>query len=244
MLTTHHNNKQQYIPSFLVLLLLFTMHSTNFSFLIKYITPTYYPLLSLLKTCTTLKSSCVPCAMSNKFAIKKCKFQYLPLTLSLWHYAYQSCCLSIPTFKIKVLCPQSFFRSKHMVAIWWHQSCAINISTNTNVVAIIIAHMLEHNLYYGPNHNYNKGAKFGSLAAAKYHLQLGRLMGTVFTIDYDKVLENAAKLQLQIASTQDWCNFIITDGVIHNLHFTCKVFEQHVHIPFTPPFFLYLIFCF
>ena len=120
----------------------------------------------------------------------------------------------------------------------------IDISTNTNAVAIVIARVLEHNLFCGPNSNYDKDAKFGTLAAAKYHLQLGRPTGTVFAIDYDKVLENAAKLQSQIASTQDRRNFIVADGVIRNLRFTRKVFEQRVRIPFTPPFFLYLIFCF
>lgn len=120
----------------------------------------------------------------------------------------------------------------------------VDISTNTNMVAVVIARVLEHNLYCGPNGNYDKGSKFGSLAVAKYHLQLGRPTGTVFAIDYDKLLENAAKLQSQIASTQDRRNFIIADGVIRNLRFTRRVFEERVRIPFTPPFFLCLIFFF
>ena len=156
---------------------------------------------------------------------------------------------SLAAYRYQLLQSKCYVPSPSFVQnTWWQYDdtghVLMDISTNTNMVAVVIAHMLEHNLYCGPNGNYNKGSKFGSLAVAKYHLQLGRLTGTVFTIDYDKLLENAAKLQSQIASTQDQCNFIIADGVIRNLRFTCRVFKEHVRIPFTPPFFLCLIFFF
>jgi hypothetical protein len=60
-------------------------------------------------------------------------------------------------------------------------------------------------------------------------------------VDYDKVLENLAKVQLQVTSTQDRCNFLITDGGIWNLHFTHKVFEKHVCTLITFPYCLSLI---
>ena len=106
------------------------------------------------------------------------------------------------------------------------------------MVAVVIARALEHNLFCGPSgHYFGKTAKFGDLASAKFQLLLGRPTGTVFAIDYDKVLENVAKLQSQIASTQDRRNFIMSDRGIRNLRFARKVFEERVRLPSRPHIF-------
>jgi len=98
-------------------------------------------------------------------------------------------------------------------------------------VAVVIGRVLEHRLCCGPNGNYlNLDSEFITLATAKFQLQLGRPIGTVFAIDYDKVLENAAKIQAQVASTQDRRNFIIPDGASRNLRFARKVFQKRDHI--------------
>ena len=116
----------------------------------------------------------------------------------------------------------------------------VDASTSSNFVAVVVGHVLEHHLYCGPNGNYlvsDSELKFGNLATAKFQLQLGRPIGMVFAVDFDKVLENSAKVQAQVASTQDRRNFLITDGGIRNLHFACKIFEKCVciPIPFTVP---------
>lgn len=71
---------------------------------------------------------------------------------------------------------------------------------------VVVGCVLEHRLYCAPNSNYlvsDSESKFGNLSTAKFQLQLGRPIGTVFAMDFDKVLENAAKVQVQVASTQD-----------------------------------------
>lgn len=100
------------------------------------------------------------------------------------------------------------------------------------MVSVIVGRVLEHRLYCGPNGNYlDSDSKFGTLATAKFQLQLGRPIGSVFALDYKKVLENVAKLQAQVASTQDRRNFLINDGGIRNLRFTRRVFEKRVCPP-------------
>ncbi|KAF8256856.1 hypothetical protein EI94DRAFT_169247 [Lactarius quietus] len=109
--------------------------------------------------------------------------------------------------------------------------CSSFPSASSNVVAVVIGRVLEHRLCCGPNGNYlNLDSEFITLATAKFQLQLGRPIGTVFAIDYDKVLENAAKIQAQVASTQDRRNFIIPDGASWNLRFARKVFQKRDHI--------------
>ena len=115
----------------------------------------------------------------------------------------------------------------------------VDSSSGSNVVAVVVARVLEHYLCCKPNGNYlNSDSMFVTLATAKFQLQLGRPIGTVFAIDYDKVLENVAKIQAQIASTQDQRNFIIVDGPNQNLRFARKIFQKRVRSFFaSPPFF-------
>lgn len=110
----------------------------------------------------------------------------------------------------------------------------VDTSMSSNFVVVVVGRVLEHRLYCAPNSNYlvsDSESKFGNLSTAKFQLQLGRPIGTVFAMAFDKVLENAAKVQAQLASTQDRRNFLISDGGIWNLRFTCKIFEKCVRIP-------------
>lgn len=110
----------------------------------------------------------------------------------------------------------------------------VDTATSSNMVAVVVGRVLEHRLYCGPNGNYlDSDSKFGTLATAKFQLQLGRPIGSVFAMDYDKVLESVAKVQAQVASTQDRRNFIVTDGGIRNLRFARKIFEKRVCTPIT-----------
>ena len=112
----------------------------------------------------------------------------------------------------------------------------VDASSGSNMVAVIVARVLEHQLRCGPTGNYfDSDSKLFTLATAKYLLQLGRPIGSVFAVDYDKVLENIAKIQAQIASTQDRRNFVIPDGVIRNLRFARNIFEKRVRFPIISP---------
>ena len=115
----------------------------------------------------------------------------------------------------------------------------VDSSSGSNVVAVVVARVLEHYLCCEPNGNYlNSDSTFVTLATAKFQLQLGRPIGTVFAINYDKFLENVAKIQAQIASTQDRRNFIIVDRPNRNLRFARKIFQKWVRSFFaSPPFF-------
>lgn len=69
----------------------------------------------------------------------------------------------------------------------------VNASTSSNFIVVVVGHVLEHCLYCGPNSNYlvsDSETKFSNLSTAKFQLQMGRPIGTVFTMDFDKVLEN------------------------------------------------------
>jgi hypothetical protein len=121
----------------------------------------------------------------------------------------------------------------------------VDISTGSNIVAVVIGHVLEHRLCCGPNSNYlNVDSQYVTLATAKFQLLLGRPIGTVFTVDYDKVLENTAKIQAQVASTPDRHNFIIQDGANWNLRFAHRVFQKCVsNLIFSPHLFCLIGFC-
>ena len=92
--------------------------------------------------------------------------------------------------------------------------------------------MLDHRLCCDPNGNYlEPNSPWGSLATAKFQVQLGRPIGTMFASDYDKVIENMERLQQQVAVSNDRQNFIVPDGGNKNLRFTRKIFEQRVSPP-------------
>ena len=115
----------------------------------------------------------------------------------------------------------------------------VDTSSGSNMVAVVVARVLEHQLQCGPAGNYfESDSKLFTLATAKYLLQLGRPIGSVFAADYDKVLENIAKIQAQIASTQDRRNFLVADGGIRNLRFARNIFEKRVRITIIPSFLL------
>ena len=119
----------------------------------------------------------------------------------------------------------------------------VDTSSGSNVVAVVVARVLEQYLFCEPNGNYvDFDSTFVNLATAKFQLQLGRPIGTIFAMDYDKVLENIAKIQAQIASTQDRRNFIIVDGPNRNLRFARKIFQKCVRSFFlSPPFFCLIL---
>ena len=152
---------------------------------------------------------------------------------------------SLAAYRSQLFQSKCYVPSPHFLqSVRWQYEDAshvlVDASTSSNFVAVVVGRVLEHRLYCGPNGNYlvsDSESKFGNLSTAKFQLQLGRPIGTVFAVDFDKVLENSAKVQAQVASTQDRRNFLITDGGIRNLRFARKIFEKRVRIPipFTVP---------
>jgi hypothetical protein len=107
----------------------------------------------------------------------------------------------------------------------------VDTSTHSNAVAAVVGRVLEHWLCCGPNGNYlDSDTNFGTLATAKFQLQLGKPIGTVFAADWDKAMETFNRVQSQVAATADHCNFIIPDGTNKNLRFSRKIFEKRVHL--------------
>ena len=151
---------------------------------------------------------------------------------------------SLATHRAQLLQSKNYVPALHFLQqIWWQYEEASHIlvdsSSGSNIVAVVVACVLEHYLFCEPNGNYlNSDSMFVTLATAKFQLQLGRPIRTVFTINYNKVLINIAKIQAQIASTQDWHNFIIVDRPNQNLRFTHRIFQKQVRSFFiSPPFF-------
>ena len=108
----------------------------------------------------------------------------------------------------------------------------VDNTTHSDLVAAIVARVLDHRLCCDPNGNYlEPNSPWGSLATAKFQVQLGRPIGTVFASDYNKVIENMERLQQQVAVSNDRRNFIVPDGGNKNLRFTRKIFEQRVSPP-------------
>ena len=153
---------------------------------------------------------------------------------------------SLATYRAQLLQSKNYVPAPHFLQqVQWQYEEAGHVLVDTlsgsNVVAVIIACVLEHYLCCGPNGNYlDLESMFVTLVSAKFQLQLGRPIGTVFAIDYNKVLENIANIQAQIASTQDCHNFIIMDSPNWNLRFARKIFQKCVHYILISPIFLYL----
>lgn len=103
---------------------------------------------------------------------------------------------------------------------------ADKVNRETAIVAVV-GQVIQQRLDVGPEGNFLNG-KFGSLATAKFTLQLTKQVGTVFANDYDKALEALSKSQNHVASTQDKRNLIVSDGQYRNLRFTRNVFEKRV----------------
>lgn len=96
-----------------------------------------------------------------------------------------------------------------------------------NALVSLVARVIKQRLDCGPCGNYT--GEFGTLASAKYHLQITKPAETPFAEDYDLALQNFRALQDQAASTEDRRNFIVVDGQNENLRFTCNVFEKRVN---------------
>jgi hypothetical protein len=97
-----------------------------------------------------------------------------------------------------------------------------------NLVIAVVGRVLDHQMDCGPSGNYIN-LMYGSLATAKFQLQLRKPFGTPFEADFDTVLNNLAKLQAEVASTPDWRNLVITDEHHDkNLRFARNVFEKRV----------------
>lgn len=110
----------------------------------------------------------------------------------------------------------------------------VDNTSHSDIVAAIVARVLDHRLCCDPNGNYlEPNSPWGSLSTAKFQLQLGRPIGTVFASDYDTIIENMERLQGKVAVTSDRRNFIIPDTGNKNLRFTRKIFKQRVrtHMP-------------
>jgi hypothetical protein len=109
----------------------------------------------------------------------------------------------------------------------------VDMSTHSDAIAAIVGRVLEHRLCCGPNGNYlDSNNNFGTLATAKFQLQLGKPFGTVFATNWDKALNKFNRIQSQVASTADCHNFIVPDGTNKNLCFACKIFKKRVHLAY------------
>ena len=97
--------------------------------------------------------------------------------------------------------------------------------TGENTVASVVGQVQERRLDCGPAGNFQKG-RYGGLETAKFHLLLGKPMGTPFTDDFDKTLATFNKIQTDIASTQNHVNFLIVDGRDKQLRFTRNAFNK------------------
>lgn len=95
------------------------------------------------------------------------------------------------------------------------------------LVIAVVGRVTDQQLNCGPSGNYISPL-YGSLAKAKFQLQLRKPYGTPFETDFDTVLNNLGKLQAEVASTSDWHNLVITDGRDKNLRFARNVFEKRV----------------
>lgn len=98
----------------------------------------------------------------------------------------------------------------------------------SNIVVAVVGRVLDYRLHCGPNGNHVDNPMYGSLATAKFELQLEKPYGTPFAADYDTVLGNLGKLQAQVASTPGWQNLIVIDERDKKLRFTQNVFEKRV----------------
>ena len=91
----------------------------------------------------------------------------------------------------------------------------------------LVGRILERRLDCGPTGCFQKG-KYVGLETAKFHLLLGKSIGTPFAEDFDETtrIELFSKIQNNIASTQNHQNFLIVEGQEKQIRFTRRVFEK------------------
>jgi hypothetical protein len=93
---------------------------------------------------------------------------------------------SFATYQIHLLQSKSYIPSSlFLQTVQWQYEDAghvlVNTSSSSNFVVVVVGCILEHHLYCGPNGNYlEPDTKFGTLATAKFQLQLGRPIDSVF----------------------------------------------------------------
>ncbi|KAI9466948.1 hypothetical protein BJY52DRAFT_32971 [Lactarius psammicola] len=80
-----------------------------------------------------------------------------------------------------------------------------------------------------PNGN-TLNRSYGSLATAKFQLQLAKPSGTPFAVNYYKVLDHLEKIEAQVAFTQDRRNLSVLDRQNKIPCFRQDVFEKRVYV--------------
>ncbi|KAH9022185.1 hypothetical protein EDB85DRAFT_1840872, partial [Lactarius pseudohatsudake] len=112
--------------------------------------------------------------------------------------------------------------------VCWEQGKASNVLSDkmdkTDVVMLIVGRALGNWMNCDPHGNFTW--KYGSLETTKFQVQLGKLVGTPFEKDFEKMFEMFTKIQGQAAATQDHRYFLVIEAGNRNLHFAEPVFDK------------------
>lgn len=94
------------------------------------------------------------------------------------------------------------------------------------ISAVVVGQVSDNRLYLGPAGNFS--SRFGTLASAKFQFSIGVPDDAVFAEDYARSLENLAKLQRSISTTEDARHLIVDDDGEKLIRLTSPLFEKRV----------------
>lgn len=99
--------------------------------------------------------------------------------------------------------------------------------SSEDCVITVVGKIVDYRLLVGLHGNYSS-KEFGDLSTAKFLFHLGKSEQTPFEEDFEKVMQNFEKIQVQVAGSPNRVNFIASDMQIQMLRFTRAVFEKCV----------------
>lgn len=106
----------------------------------------------------------------------------------------------------------------------------VNKESSEDCVITVVGKMIDYCYFISPQGNYSS-EEFGDFSTAKYLFHLEKASDTPFEQDFDKALQNFKKIQVQVAGTPNWVNFMVSKGQTCMLQFMCNVFKKRVSTP-------------
>ncbi|KAN0127758.1 hypothetical protein V8E53_014418 [Lactarius tabidus] len=139
---------------------------------------------------------------------------------------------NLQSYHTELLCIPSYCASPLFLSgVGWQTEDSgdmlVDKDCNANTVAIVVGHVLDHQLFVTLNGNYSKD-EFSDFSTTKFLFLIGKPTDTPFTEDFDKGLECFSKIQNQITSTPKQLNFITTTGQCKSLQLTRNIFHKRI----------------
>jgi hypothetical protein len=116
-------------------------------------------------------------------------------------------------------------------SVGWGQDGSASMLKNKrdkeDSILIVVGKVNKDRVFCGPAGNWFPTNTWGNLRKAKYTFMIGPPDEDTFAQDFDTAFKSLAKLQANIASTQNREHLLLGEGEkIHNIRFSANVFEE------------------